>query len=51
MDAYYNFISEFPESKHKRAAERMQRASKRYLERHNAQIDGESAEGENKTIE
>lgn len=36
MDAYYNFISEFPESKHARAAERMQRAAKRFLAKHNA---------------
>ena len=37
MDAYYNFISEFPESKHAKAAERMQRAAKRFLAKHNAE--------------
>jgi outer membrane protein assembly factor BamD len=40
MDAYYNFISEFPESKHRRAAERMQRYCKRYLAKHNANLEG-----------
>lgn len=40
MDAYYNFISEFPESKHRRAAERMQRNCKRYLAKHNADLEG-----------
>ena len=40
MDAYYNFISEFPESKHARSAERMQRAIKRFLAKHNAEVEG-----------
>lgn len=44
MDAYYNFVSEFPESKYRREAERMQRASKRYLAKHNADIDGVTPE-------
>lgn len=43
MDAYYNFISEFPNSKHARAAERMQRATKRFLAKHNA--DGNTQDG------
>lgn len=50
MDAYYNFISEFPESKHARAAERMHRSSKRFLAKHNA--GGENTEennGDNQT--
>lgn len=47
MDAYYNFISEFPESKHARAAERMHRAAKRFLAKHNADVEAgaEGAEG------
>lgn len=46
MDAYYNFISEFPESKHAKAAERMQRASKRFLAKHNADTEAApNAEG------
>lgn len=40
MDAYYNFISEFPESKHARSAERMQRSIKRFLAKHNAEVEG-----------
>lgn len=54
MDAYYNFISEFPESKHARAAERMQRAAKRFLAKHNADADAteaEDAENNNQTIQ
>lgn len=39
MDAYYNFISEFPESEHRRAADRMQRHSKNFLAKHNADVD------------
>lgn len=39
MDAYYNFISEFPDSKHRRAADRMQRHSKNFLAKHNADVD------------
>lgn len=48
MDAYYNFISEFPESKHARAAERMQRASKRFLAKHNADNGDNATEEQNK---
>ena len=54
MDAYYNFISEFPESKHAKAAERMQRAAKRFLAKHNADADAteaEDAENNNQTIQ
>lgn len=52
MDAYYNFISEFPESKHARAAERMQRAAKRFLAKHNADAtEAEDAENNNQTIQ
>ena len=40
MDAYYNFISEFPESKYARSAERMQRSIKRFLAKNNAEIEG-----------
>ncbi len=47
MDAYYNFISEFPESKHARAAERMHRASKRFLAKHNADDKGVEESADN----
>ena len=51
MDAYYNLISEFPDTKHKRAAERMLRACKNFLAKHNAgeiESDGSAVVGESK---
>lgn len=56
MDAYYNFISEFPESEHRRAAERIQKGAKRFLARHNANLEGrefidEEGESDNQTKE
>lgn len=52
MDAYYNFISEFPDSDHRRAVERMHRSCKRFLDRHNASIEGrEVAEEEVEDVE
>lgn len=46
MDAYYNFISEFPSSKHAREAERMHRVMKRYLAKHNADVDAATGDKE-----
>lgn len=34
MDSYYNFISEFPESKHRREMDRLQASARKYLEEH-----------------
>ena len=34
MDAYYNFASEFPDSRYKKELDRMQAEAKDYLARH-----------------
>lgn len=34
MDAYYTFVAEFPDSKHRREADRMQKVAREYLDRH-----------------
>ena len=46
MDAYYNLISEFPDSKHRKAAERIQRQCKNFLAKHNTEgLDANADEG------
>lgn len=37
LEAYYNFISEFPETKRRRQVDNMHERAEKYLERHNAQ--------------
>lgn len=44
MDAYYNLISEFPDTKHRRAAERIQRQCKNFLAKHNVEGTDASAD-------
>jgi outer membrane protein assembly factor BamD len=34
MDYYYNYISDFPETKHRREVERMHEEAKKYIEKH-----------------
>ena len=46
MDAYYNLIWEFPDSKHGKAAERIQRQCKNFLAKNNTEgIDANADEG------
>lgn len=34
MDSYYTFVSEYPESEYRKEVDRMQRAAKAYIEKH-----------------
>lgn len=50
LDAYYNLIAEFPESKFRREADRMYRVAKRFLDRRGVSTD-EQAEDTEEDVE
>ena len=47
MDAYYNLISEFPESQYRRETDRMQETAKKFLAKHNNENTDNETDNEN----